>query len=182
MKITHIASFALIAASFAAPCFAGKVQTWYPEGTDIKKYKTYSWLPTKVLGKAGTVENDPVFDPIIRQAVGKELKRIGYTEVPQGGDLQVSVLGLSASVPQLEAVIFAGYDPANWGTTTFTMGRYNKEGTLVVNLIDPATKKSAWAGMATETLKTNYGAGKDKIPVAAERIFKNFPGKPVKMK
>ena len=181
MKPISAASLVLLGV-LAAPCFAGKVQTWFPPGTDFSRYKTYTWLPTKVLGKAGTVENDPVFDPIIRGAVGKELQRIGLKEVPEGGDLQVSVLGLGTSVPQLEAVVFAGLDPANWGTMTFTVGRYNKEGTLVVNLIDSAAKKSAWAGMATETLKTTPGAGKDKIPIAAEKLFKNFPGKPGKSK
>ncbi|HTS65824.1 MAG TPA: DUF4136 domain-containing protein [Candidatus Acidoferrales bacterium] len=180
MKLKSATAIAAIGISVVAPCFAGKVKTWFPPGTDFSQYKTYTWLPTKVLGKAGIVENDPTFDPIIRGAVGKELQRIGLKEVPQGGDLQVSVIGLGTSVPQLEAVMFAGYDPANWGTTTFTMGRYNKEGTLAVNLIDPKLNKSVWAGAATETLKTTPGAGKEKIPVAAQRIFKDFPGKPGK--
>jgi len=158
------------------PCLAGKVQVYVPKDADYSKYKTYEWLPPKVLGKAGVVEGDPEFAPLIKAAVNRQLAARGLTEVPSGGDLQVSTLALAESIPQLEAVVFPG--PAmDFSTPIATMGRYNREGTLVVNLIDTRTKKSAWAGLARETLKNKPGAGKEKIDSAARRIFEKYPVK-----
>src|SRR5437899_1827594 len=123
------------------PLHAGKVRVEIPPGTDFSRYKTYSWLPPKVLTNTGVVENHPVIAPAMKDAINRQLAQRGLTEVPEGGDLQVSALALTASIPQLEAVVFGG--PAMmYGTPIATMGRYNKEGTLIVNLIDPRTKKS----------------------------------------
>jgi hypothetical protein len=55
------------------------------------------------------------------------------------------------------------------------MGRYNREGTLVVNLIDTRTKKSAWVGMVQESIDNKPGAGRKKLPSAAAKLFKKYP-------
>src|SRR5271154_3961452 len=94
-----------LGALVAAPSFAGKVQTWAGKDADFSHYKTYSWLPIRVLTKAGVVENDDVAAPLIRQSVNRQLAQKGLKEVAQGGDLQVSAVALSASIPQVEAVI-----------------------------------------------------------------------------
>ena len=160
--------------------FAGKVQVYAPKGVDYSSYKTYEWLPPKILAKSGVVEGDPEFAPLIKAAINKELTERGLKEVPSGGDLQVSTLALAESIPQLEAVVFPGYLDMDYSTPIATMGRYNREGTLVVNLIDTRTKKSAWAGLKKETLKNKQGAGKSKIAPAAAQIFEKYPIKKIK--
>lgn len=138
-------------------------------------YKTYTWLPPKVLANTGVEENDPEYAPLIKAAVDRELSQKGLTEVPTGGDLEVATLALARSIPQLEGYIFTGV-PADFFTyATATVGRYNREGTLVVNLIDARTQTSAWCGMATETIDTNKGGGKKKIGPAAAKLFKKYP-------
>jgi len=62
-----------------------------------------------------------------------------------------------------------------YGTPMATMGRYNHEGTLVVNLIDTRSKKSAWVGLVTETIDRGEGTGQKKLPVAAAKMFKKYP-------
>jgi len=60
------------------------------------------------------------------------------------------------------------------------MGRYNREGSLYLNLIDVKTKKSAWAAMVTDSLKGGYLSPEDiraKLDKAATNIFKKYPGK-----
>jgi len=158
-----------------APCFAGKVQTWAGKDADFSRYKTYQWLPPKVLTKTGVVENDRDIAPLIKEAVNRELAQKGLKEVAEGGDLQVSTLALAESIPQLEAVIFPGNIALDYATPVATMGRYNREGTLVVNLIDAKTNKSAWFGMAKETIDNKPGAGKKKIAPAAAKLFKKYP-------
>jgi hypothetical protein len=145
------------------------------KGTDFSQYKSYRWLPPKVLSGAGIVENDSLLAPVIKEAVGRELDKKGLKEVPEGGDLEVSTLALATPIPQLEGFIFAGVTPDFFTASTATVGRYNHEGTLIVNLIDAKTQKSAWCGMAKESVDNKPGAGMKKIGPAATKLFKKYP-------
>ncbi len=83
-------------------------------------------------------------------------------------------------MPQLERVLLGEGYAFEFGTVVATMGRYNREGTLVINLIDRRTKKSAWAGLATSNLKTGYLSPEEirlKFDQAATQIFKKYPVK-----
>jgi hypothetical protein len=155
--------------------YAGKVRTQVAPGADMSRYKTYQWLPTRVLQNTGLVENDPVLTPLIKEAVDRELTQKGMTEVAEGGDLQVAAGLTTHAVPQVEAVLFAGPQDLDFATPIATMGRYNRKGSLIVNLIDAKTKKSAWAGVAEENLTDTKGAGKKKISKAAANMFKKYP-------
>ena len=156
------------------PSYAAKVRTQLGANADFARYKTYRWLPPKALTKTGVVENDPVIAPAIKDAVNQQLTQHGLTEVTEGGDLEVSSGVLNEFIPQVEAVLFAGPD-LMYDTPIATMGRYNRTGTLVVNLIDTKTKKSAWVGMVQDSIDNKPGAGLKKLPSAAGKLFKKFP-------
>jgi hypothetical protein len=155
-------------------CYGGKVRVEVQPGADFASYKTYQWLPPKVLTKSGVVENHPVLGPAMKEAINRQLAEKGLREVAEGGDLEVNALALRESIPQLEAVAFGGpymmYD-----TPIAAMGRYNNEGTLIVHLIDAKRKKSAWIGMATETIGRDEGSGLKKLPDVAAKMFKKYP-------
>jgi len=175
----HISrSFAVVLLIAAGPlaerCLAGKVRVEIGTGADFARYKTYQWLPTKILASSGVVENDPTVGPAMKAAINKQLAEKGLREVAEGGDLQVSALALREAIPQLEAVVFGGPDMM-YAEPIATMGRYNHEGTLVVNLIDTKTKKSAFLGMAKETIDRGEGTGLKKLPAAASKLFKKYP-------
>src|SRR3954468_21687243 len=132
-----------------ALCSGAEVKAFGAKDADYSRYKTYKWLPSKVLAQTGVVEGDDVVAPMIARAVKSELAKKGFTEVKEGADLEVVTWGLRHSTPQLEAMIFSYVEGSQWGSSAIaTMGRYNKEGTLVVNLVDPKTNKSVWAGMS----------------------------------
>jgi hypothetical protein len=78
----------------------------------------------------------------------------------------------------LEAVIMAEGPGMMYGTPIATMGRYNKEGTLALNLIDSKTKKSAWFAMVTDSLPNKTlkpDEIRSKLDKAARNIFKKYP-------
>src|SRR3954469_13529096 len=97
-------------AALPQPCFAGKVKTQLAPGTDMARYKTYQWLPTRALTGAGVVENDPVITPLIKDAVNRELNQRGLTEVATGGDLQIAAIVTTHADAQVEAVFMPGPD------------------------------------------------------------------------
>lgn len=166
----------LIAIGFGTACFGGDVQSVPTRGVDFSKFKTYQWLPTKVLGKQGIIEDDPDLTPLIKKALNEQLAKKGFTEVAQGGDIEVATLILMQPVPQLEALIYGPSPDTDWGSTPFiSLGRYNRHGTLGVNLIDPKAKKSIWLGLASRALGKPSNRGND-IAKAASDLFKKYPG------
>jgi hypothetical protein len=159
----------------AVDCPAADVKTYPGRDIDFARYKTYQWLPTRVLGKAGLVEDEPTLGPILRSAVGKQLLKVGLTETNGPADLQVAVFGLREADAHLEAVIFSFVPDAEWGTAPIaTVGRYTHKGALVVNLIDTKTKKSAWAGISKKGIRPT-GASPGDVEKAAANLFKKYP-------
>jgi len=168
----------LVSACLLTPAFAGKVKI-FPQQLDMAHYKTYRWLPPRFLVKTGLDENNPN-NPILKEVVGQQLDLVGLKEVAEGGDLVIQAYVLTTYVPQLEAVLFGeGYN-FDYGTVVASMGRYNREGTLFLNLIDRQTKKSAWAGMSTDSLNRGYlspDAIRSKLEKMTKQVFKKYPVK-----
>src|SRR5690242_17443035 len=84
------AAVLLLLFPLVAPSTAGKAKSVVGDHADFARYKTYQWVPVKVLTKTGVVEDDPAVSPAIRTAVNRELAAKGLTEVQEGGDLQVA--------------------------------------------------------------------------------------------
>jgi hypothetical protein len=176
LKLQRTVLLALYVCSVLPAGFAGELKTFPAKGANFSEYKTYRWAAPRFLSKTGVVENDPVVAPLIRQAVDGELAKKGLTQVTDGGDLEVLTMALTDAVPQVEAAYYAGGLNMAFDTPIATMGRYNRQGTLVVNLVDTKTKKSAWVGIATESLAAaGQEKNKNKIHKAAERMFKKYP-------
>jgi hypothetical protein len=169
-------SAAALAVLLPARGFAGDVKWALGPGADFSRYKTYQWLPTRALTKSGVVEDEPTTTPLLKEAVNRQLAGKGLMEVPMGGDLLVSTMILTESSAQLEALYFP-IIPYDDGSNAIAVGRYNKQGTLAVNLIDASTKKSAWVGLCTKSIDNKPGGGVKKIPGAVADIFKKYPGK-----
>ena len=169
------AGFCLSRALLHGLALAADVKTAVAQGVDLSQYKTYVFLPSKFLTKAGVVEGDDRVQPMIAKSVKEQLAKKGFTEVSSGGDFEVVTWALSESIPQLEAVLFAPYGTIDWGTAPIsTVGRYNRHGTLAVNLIDLKTNKSIWAGMVTRALDKPSRLDRD-VDKAASDLFKKFP-------
>lgn len=173
---TNLLVAALAGCVIVPVCSAGDVKTFPAKGVDLSQYKTYQWAAPRFLAKTGVVENDPVVAPLIKDAVNRELAAKGFTPLEKGADVEVLTMVLLDAVPQVEAAFYANGMDMAFATPTATMGRYNRQGTLVVNLMDTKTKKSVWAGMATESLvKQGEEKNKKKVSHAAERMFKKYP-------
>ena len=166
-----------VSAFIVQQCYAGKVKTEVGPGADFASYKTFQWLPPRVLTNTGIVEDHPLI-PLIKEAVGQELSKLGLKEVAEGGDLQVSAGILTGTIAERPGFMLEGgsnvADTINF-TPVAHMGGYNKNGTLVVNLIDTRTKKSAWVGAVTESIGKKPGSGQSKVKPAAAQLFKKYP-------
>ena len=169
----------LVATWLTPPALIAKVKTVLAKDANMALYKTYQWLPPPFLIKTGIDENNPN-NPILKEVVNQQLALVGLKEVEDSGDLAIQAYVITESVPQLEAVLFGeGYN-FDYGTVIASMGRYNREGTLYLNLIDRRTKKSAWAGMSTSSLDRGTLSPdqvRSKLEKAAKELFKKCPVK-----
>jgi hypothetical protein len=172
---TTIKALGTVAILMPMLAVADEVQSYPAKGVDLSAYRTYKLLPTRLLTGQGVIENDPEVSPFIIEALRKQLSRKGLTEVSDSADLEVAAGGLAVSIPQVEAYIFSPLTGADWGTSPIaTIGRYNKEGTLIVNLIDRRTNKSVWLGIAKRALGRPSSLSKD-VDKAATALFKKYP-------
>ncbi len=167
----------LASACLMPPLRAAKVKT--QGGKDLAQYKSYQWFPPRVLTKLGLEENH-VANPVLKEVLGRQLSERGLTELADGADLQIQVWIFTESVPQVEALIYTIDPNMLYGAPITTVGRYNRQGTLFLNLIDRRTKKSAWIGMVTESLPTGI-LDPDQIRAQLEKatnnLFKKYPVK-----
>jgi hypothetical protein len=166
----------LLLSTFAM-AVAGDVGAFPANGVDLNSYKTYKILPPKVMTSSGLQEDEPTIGPLVREALRKGLNEKGLTEVTAQPDLEIASLVTAVSIPQLEAIIYSWtYEGTSIAGTApvATIGRYNREGTLYVNFIDPRKNKGVWLGISTRALGKPSSREKD-INKAAEAMFKKYP-------
>ncbi len=161
----------------SAIAFAGDVGIFPANGVDLSAYKTFKILPPKVMTKSGIQEDEPTVGPLVREALRRELSEKGLTEATGKPDLEIASLVTAVSIPQLEALIYSWtYDGTSIAGTApiANIGRYNREGTLYVNFIDPRLNKGVWLGISTRALGKPASREKD-INKAAGAMFKKYP-------
>jgi len=159
---------------------SGELKVFPTPNVDFSQYKTFTISPPRVATRQGIIENDDVVIPAIRAAVSRELTAKGFKEVPSGGDMMVQCGGLSGGTVTIDALMMTwGVDfYYGVGYETFTpIQRYNKEGTLVVGLVDAKTKKGLWVAFDTEGIGGRGRSPEQVVDKAAEKIFKKFSPK-----
>jgi hypothetical protein len=173
----------LISACLTTPLFADKVTVYPNPKADFGRYRTYQWLPPRVLTRIGIDDNNPA-NPLLKQVLGQQLSQKGLSEVSDGADLQIQVWVLTETVPQLEAIIFSelSIDVSNSGMSVSDsvagVMQYNRKGTIYFNLIDTQTKQSAWFAMVSDSLPNGtlkQEEIREKLNRAAIQLFKKYP-------
>jgi hypothetical protein len=164
----------IVVAAIAVPAVAATIKTNLRPGMSVKSYKTYSWGSQRAFTKTGFVDNPPITATVV-EVVDQEMNKRGFQRLDKDGDLLITFLALTGAQAQLEAVIYVGdVDWGFFGEPVQTLSRYNKDGTLAVNMIDRKANKSFWAFMVTDTLdKASEAPGK--VRSLVPKAFKKFP-------
>jgi hypothetical protein len=178
-KFLGIASAAVVLLLLAHQSLLAKVEV-YPGKTSPSDYKTFKWTRMRTFTvQAGFSEDDPVVIPAIKKAISAQLVKAGMVEVAENPDIELYSMAMGQSVPNVDFMVMgmtptvnsqAAYSP---GFRTFTMGRYNKEGTLALHLVDSKTNKSVWLGIVTKAIKNPNNLEGD-INKAVDELFKKF--------
>ncbi len=180
LRFSLAAVLALVALILPSASSA-KVKILKSEKYDISTYKTYHWVPPRLMSRQGELEEDNEWARLIMQLVNAELASKGYVQVPADGDFQINSGAFSVSSSQLEGFLIQwGFDYSwGWGgwfgpTAMAPVTRENREGILVIMFVDPDSQQGAWGGVE----KTLIGKPKTiskTIKKAVKNILKKMP-------
>src|SRR5215471_470356 len=164
MSVSMRATFVLLAASVLAPAaYAAKPNIQWNKDYDFSHVKTFAWQDPK---SPSLATSNPFMHKFIQDEIEKRLTAAGLTKAATGTpDVWVTYHGSVMDNVQLQSDSFGygfgGYGMGGWGmygygaagpvSTTTRVVNY-PEGTLVVDIVDPAKKELVWRGSTTPIL------------------------------
>ena len=151
--------FLLLAAAGSGS--SGEVE--YDHQVDFSKYKTWSWH------EGVTHAMNPVTDNRIREAIDKSLAARGLLRVDSNPTLLVAYH--ASRTTQIEIAPLSHASPP-------TGIRYAQKGSLVVDMLDPASGKVVWRGQAAGVMKYGPNEIAEQIKAAVDKLLESFPPRP----
>ncbi|WP_116544782.1 DUF4136 domain-containing protein [Pontibacter virosus] len=156
----------------------------------LGKKTTYAWYqPTPPAQPAYGPEFNPSLQRHMLKAIEEELQRKGYTKTTVNPDMLVAY-DVSVSVPDAmdKAELYGpgfGYSYAYMAGYRYSYGNAQlpgyravdlfKQGTLIVDVIDPKSKQLLWRGWTEGAIK-NFDAGYGKAKSEVQKIINRMPG------
>ena len=179
MKLNLKTAFSYAAAVILALLFAGQVACGqdvkynFMPGTDFSKYHTYKWVVIE-----GGAHPNQIVDAQIKQSVDSQLAAKGLTKTDSDkADLYVGYQISVDKEKQWNAYGMGG--GVRWGGMANATSSTISNGTLVLDIYDPATKQLVWTGSATKTLdpSSNQEKNQKNLDKAMQKLLKNYPPK-----
>jgi hypothetical protein len=164
----------------ASACASMQVHTYVPRGADLRTYHTYGWAPAGAFGTGDPrLDNNTLFIERLRSAVGQQLGRKNWRQVPAGdADL---VIHFHARVDQRLKLtepfeLLDTRDQRDRGPQVYDAG------TLLLDFVEPRSNTLVWRGWAEGTVDgviDDQSWMNERIDAAVARILTTFPTNPV---
>src|SRR5271157_1887471 len=168
----------------ASGAFAQKVHVQFEKGVDFSRFSTYVWLESK--HPADGLWAQQVVASIDRQLTRKGLKRVDGTTSPDlkvvynsGVKERTIVEGFDYGYVYTEFLYSRIYGPPLWlwPRPGSWVSEGEKDGNLVVDLVDASRKDMVWRGVAKDALSDKTNKNERKLNKAIEKMFKKYPPK-----
>lgn len=170
------AGLLLLACTVRLP--AQKITVEYDKKQSFSQYKTYSWLQQGNYTRVFLAMN-------IIGAIDEQLRGKGLRRVDTGGDLMVTAYGAfdddinvaqSSTIYQFPAL----YGPT-WASAPTVRGGtsavYIRKGTLVVDVVEAASRQLRWRGIATAKFDPEKKMqALELVNKSVEKMFRQYPG------
>ena len=166
----QLTSAILLTLLAAHSVFAQKVTVEFDQGADFAKYRTFAIRDAQLNSRNPALNSDLV-KKRIDAGIERYLAAKGLMEVSAKPDLNVRYVFGAARKAQLETY------PAGW----YGLGRRvvrvpYSEGTLVVDLRDPATRSLVWRAIARED-KSDPAKIEEKLDDMVKKSIEKYPPK-----
>jgi len=172
-RVRWLAATALML--LAASAHAQDVNYDYDSSADFTKFKTYTWV-------RGTPVNDELNHRRVVAAVDSQLRVKGLRQVARDSAPDLLVAYHAAFSRSLEVNgLSSGFGGFRFGGTRTGTAQVDNivVGTLIVDLVDAASKSIVWRGIARKEIDVNADPERRErnINKAAEKLFRNYPPK-----
>lgn len=155
---------------------AQKVQVKQDKAADFQKYRTYCWetqladVPAGALAMGGES-----FDALMREAADRILQAKGYQRVDEQAKPDLTLTyHVSLQAKTAGESIFPNSPNAS---TKFEQVWYvsKTEGSMVLDMEDPASGKTVWTGTVTSAVTPGKAGREQRISKAVEKLLAGFP-------
>lgn len=193
--------FGLVLITGLMSCSRSLVKSDYDREINFVNFKTYSWMgQPKYTGTNGIALNT-LFEKRLKNAVEEELKAKGFQKKTDDNpdfliDYTVKVVDkvdlTSNGYDYYPGYYGFGYWPGynrfgfrsryygfGYGSSFYGAGGLDvyqyKEGTLILDFIDPESKELIWRGLYSDEIDRSGIISEEKINKAVKEILKQFP-------
>jgi hypothetical protein len=156
-----------------------RVYSDYDPEYDLRKYHTFNWSQNinVELGK-NPLQYNELNDKRIKSAVQEQMIRRGYVSSTDKPDLvlhyHIIIDDQSIVTTDPHGYFYSPY----WMDLRTNVYEY-REGTLIIDVMDPKTNNLIWRGWAASALQETYSPDQIEglIKTAVAKIFRKFPKK-----
>ena len=163
-----------LASALAVACSTMTTAVDYDHTVDWNKYKTFQLA-------AGTPAPTTFVQKRIDDAITSTLTSKGWQAVASNPNILVYSHVVLSEQTQLNTMNMGGYGYRGWGGYGGGMSTTTVQkipiGTLVIDLVDPATKEMVWRGQASDQV-SGKGEDQGKVNEAMQKLFEKFPPAP----
>jgi hypothetical protein len=156
-------------------CSTVTVKTDYDRDVDFSRYQTYSWFPVAERPGRGLDRplNNSLLEARVKREVARQIEAKGLRFVDGQADIRITYhLGLQNRV-DVEKYGYRPWGRRGPGRRVTEVHRY-KEGTLILDFIDPKRKRLVWRGWAKSALPDPELAD-EKVRQTVEVILDQYP-------
>lgn len=161
----------ILALLAAGGAWAQNVTVEFDQAVDFSRYRTFAIRDGK-LNSRNPVLNSDLVKKQIEADIVRDLSARGLILAEGKSDLNVRYTLGAVRTQEIETYP-AGW--RGWGTRVVRVPR--TEGTLVINLRDPATQSLVWRAIVTEE-KSNASQVQGKLDNMVKKAFDKYPPKP----
>ena len=173
-------------------CTTIEVGSDFDPSVDFSGFRTYAWIPGPQKRTGDPRIDNPLLDKRIRRAVVAQLTAKGYTQKTSGTpDLWVAYHAAVERKMDVRTMnTYYGYG-RGWGwdygyrqgpaySWPETHVYHYDEGSLILDIVDPATRQLIWRGSAQAEVNRSTTAEKrdQRLNEAVRRILEQFPPQP----
>lgn len=181
MRVSRVALYALIVLA-GSGAFAQKVHVQFEKGVDFSRFRTYAWLESKhpadrlwaqrvvaitdgQLTRKGLKRVDPLMSPDLEIRYNSGIKTRTVAEGCAYGCMYAEYLYSQIYGP----LWFWPMGPGSW------VSEVEKDGSLIVDLVDASNNEMVWRGVATAVLSDKTKNNERKLNKAIRKMFKKYP-------
>ena len=172
----------LIVLFFISGCFGGRVKTHYDHESNFRTYRTFDWLPVPKDKFEYITDQTRLLlhiDAHVKETVKAELARKGIRRSRENPDFLIAYHTGEHDKLKIQDWGYAyARSSRYWGGRDDIEVTYYRQGTLILDFIDPKTKVLSWRGSVTKTVERGQPDEEDvrrRIRNAVKKILEKFP-------